>query len=169
MLGHWENFPRQIHLSTTFAMASSKEATQQKLVKTFHELNGRNFSFEEVGSPAVPGGIVIFMFGIADADGFKFLNDAQTQRLEDALDTEPLETIDWLLAIRYYRNTQPKRKPLKFDYYALRLTFGEKDTFQVLVSHERGPRYVNPDDLVTFLAKKVNEASKRKALRRIDG
>jgi hypothetical protein len=166
MLGLYENFPETIHLSETYASSLSRQRLQQKIVQVFQEVNGKTFSFEETGSPAMSNCSVIFMFGIADTDGFKFLNEAQAQRLHDAISSGALRTIDWFCAIRYYKNTQPKRTPLKFDYYVLRLAFTERDKMQFQVSHERGPRYISPQDFVSFIVRTSNSKSKRKTLQR---
>jgi len=166
MLGLYENFPEIIHLSETYASTLPRQKLQQKLVYVIQELNGRPFSFEEIGNPAVPNCSVIFMFGIADTDGFKFLNDEHAKRLQSAVTSRSLDTLDWFCAIRYYKNTQPKRTPLKFDYYVLRIAFIERDTMQVQVSHERGPRYISPEDFVSFIVRTLNGKSKRKTLQR---
>jgi hypothetical protein len=166
MLGLYENFPATIHLSETYASTLSRQKLQQKLVDVFQELTGRNFSFEEIGTPAVPNASVIFMFGIADTDGFKFLNEAQAQRLHGAISSGSLHTMDWFCCVRHYKNTQPKRTPLKFDYYVLRITFTERNTMQFQVSHERGPRYISPEDFVSLIVRTLNSKSKRKTLER---
>ena len=54
--------------------------------------------------------------------------------------------------------------PLRFDYYMMRVAFG-KNVVEIRVFHERGPRYVSPEDLVAFFVTKVNETSKRKILK----
>jgi hypothetical protein len=164
MLGLYENFPATIHLSETYASTLSRQKLQQKLVDVFQEINGRTFSFEEIGNPAVPNCSVIFMFGIADTDGFKFLNEAQAQRLHNAISSRSLHAMDWFCGIRYYKNTKPKRTPLKFDYYVLRIAFTERDTAQFQVSHERGPRYISPEEFVSLIARNLNSKSRRKIL-----
>ena len=164
MLGLYENFPETVHLSETYASPLHRQSLQQRLAQVFQEINGKTLSFEETGGPAVHNSSVIFMFGIADTDGFKFLNETQAQRLNDAISSGALRTMDWFCAIRYYKNTQPKRTPLKFDYYVLRLAFTERDKVQFQVSHERGPRYISPQDFVSFVVRTLNGKSKRKVL-----
>jgi hypothetical protein len=166
MLGLYENFPVTIHLSESYASALSRQNLQQKLVYIIQEINGRTFSFEELGNPAAPNCSVIFMFGIADTDGFKFLNEAQAQRLHEAISLRSFHAMDWFCGIRYYKNTQPKRTPLKFDYYVLRIAFTERDTVQFQVSHERGPRYISPQDFVSIIVFTLNSKSKKKILQR---
>ena len=72
--------------------------------------------------------------------------------------------MDFFCAIRYYKGNGEKKTALKFDYYMLRTIFG-KDTLEVQVFHERGPRYVSPEDLTMFVFNRINEASNRKVLK----
>jgi hypothetical protein len=166
MLGLYQNFPQNIHRTETFTSALSRRKLQQKIAQVFQEVNRKNFSFEEVGNPTVPNATVIFEFGIADAEDFCYLNEEESQRLQTALAVEPMHVMDWFCAIRYYKNTQEKKAPLKFDYYMLRMGFGEKGMMEVLVFHEKGPRYISPEDLVAFIEHKVNQAASRKLLKR---
>ncbi|MCW4018557.1 MAG: hypothetical protein NWF00_07775 [Candidatus Bathyarchaeota archaeon] len=167
MLGFYENFPQTIHGTETFSFVLSKRKLQKKIAKVFQEVNCNSFSFEEVGNPTVPNGIVIFEFGIADTDGFFYLNQEGHQNLQNTLDDEAMRIMDWFCAIRYYKKAKPKRKPLKFDYYMLRLGFAEKGVMQVTVFHEKGPRYLSPEDLVNCIERQVNQTSKRKILKRV--
>lgn len=166
MLGLYENFPQNIHRTETFTSPLSRRKLQQKITQVFQEVNRKNLSFEEVGNPTIPNGTVIFEFGIADAEDFCYLNQEEAQRLQTALDVAPLQVMDWFCAIRYYKNTQEKKAPLKFDYYMLRMGFGEKGVMEVLVFHEKGPRYISPEDLVAFMERKVNQGASRKLLKR---
>lgn len=167
MLGLYENFPQNIHRTETFTYPLSKRKLQQKIAQVFQEVNRKNFSFEEVGNPTVPNATVIFEFGIADAEDFCYLNAEEAQKLQAALAVEPLHVMDWFCAIRYYKNTKTqKMSPLKFDYYMLRMGFGEKGTMEVLVFHEKGPRYISPEDIIAFMERKVNQGESRKLLKR---
>ena len=166
MLGLYENFPQNIHRTETFTSTLSRRKLQQKIAQVFQEVNRKTFSFEEVGNPTVPNCTVIFEFGIADTGDFCYLNEEEAQKLQTALAAEPLQMMDWFCAIRYYKNTKSKKSPLKFDYYMLRMGFGEKGAVEVLVFHERGPRYISPEDLVAFIECKVNQEASRKLLKR---
>jgi hypothetical protein len=54
---------------------------------------------------------------------------------------------------------------LKFDYYLLR-TLYSKGGFEIQVFHERGPRYISPEDLTLFIFNKANEGADRKILKK---
>ncbi|MCW4010872.1 MAG: hypothetical protein NWF05_09680 [Candidatus Bathyarchaeota archaeon] len=166
MLGLYENFPLTIHLSETFTFTLARRKLQRKIVQALQEVNRQTFSFEEVGTPTVPNCTVIFEFGIADAEGFSFLTEEEAQRLQERLDVEPMKIMDWFCGIRYYKNAKKKKAPLRFDYYMLRLDFPEKDTMTSSVFHERGPRYITPEDIIALIECRVNLSSKRKILKR---
>jgi hypothetical protein len=168
MFGRYVNFPQNIQHSETFASTLSRQKIQLKLAQVFLELNCKTFSFEETGTPSVPNCSVIFEFGIADTGGFDFLDEEEATALRKALAAESMRVMDWFCSIRYYKNTTPKKTPLKFDYYMLRQTFGERGSVQFLVFHERGPRYIAPEDLVALIVRVVNGKSKKKTLTRLE-
>jgi hypothetical protein len=165
MLGFYENFPANIHHTDIFTSALSRQKLQRRLALLLAEINQKKFSFEEVGNPTVPGGTVILEFGIADTSGFNFVDKEEAQKVLYAVAQEPLRVMDLFCAIRYYKNKEGKQKPLKFDYYMMRMAFGQESTVEFQVFHERGPRYISPEDLVGFLLRKVNETSNRKILK----
>jgi hypothetical protein len=111
MLGLYENFPANIHLTQTFTSALSQRKLQEKLVQVFSKLNRETFRFEEVGTPTVPNATVNFEFGIAADGDFHFLNDNQTQTLLAAIKSQPLPIMDWFCALRYYKTADGKKSP----------------------------------------------------------
>lgn len=167
-LGLYENFPAEkIHRLETFNSTLSTKHLQQKLIQILYEANRREFCFEEVANPTMPEGKVIFEFGLADAESFNYIDEEELKRALNFLDKERVHTLDFFCAIRYYKGSGEKKSALKFDYYLLRTIFS-KDTLEVQVFHERGPRYVSPEDLVTVIEDKLNEGSARKILKKIE-
>ena len=166
-LGFYENFPANIHRSDRFNSTISSKQLQQKLIQIFYEVNRKEFSFEEVTNPTVPEGIVIFEFGLAESEGFNYIDEEELKKTLNLLAKERLGSMDFFCSIRYYKCTDGKKTALKFDYYMLR-TFFSKDTFEVQVFHERGPRYLSPEELTEFIFTKVNETStgKKKILKK---
>jgi len=162
-LGLHENFPPNIHRVEGFNTTVSVKQLQQKLLQTLHQVNCKEFSFEEVANPTVPDGTVIFEFGIAEGGSFSYLDEVMLKTALSAL-SKDVQTLDFFCAIRYYKGSGEKKKPLKFDYYMLRTLFG-KDALEVQVYHERGPRYVSPEDLVAFIVSKLNAGQSRKILK----
>ncbi len=167
-LGFYENFPTGIHRIDTFTSTLSNRQLQQNLIRVFYEVNCKEFTFEEVANPTVPQGKVIFEFGLAEAENFDFIDGDELKRTLDFLERQRLALMDFFCSIRYYKGVGEKKTPLKFDYYMLRTVFG-KDTFEVQVFHERGPRYISPEELTMFIYNKINEASgkKRKILKKV--
>jgi len=139
---------------------------QQQLIHHFSKINNKQFSFEEVTIPTVPNGAVIFEIGLAETDGFTFLNEEQTKKALEYISKLQVPMLDFFCAIRYYKTGGEKQQALKFDYYMLRTVFG-KGTLEVQVYHERGPRYVSPQDLTNFLVNNLNNNLKRKIVKEL--
>jgi hypothetical protein len=165
MLGHYQNFPLNVHRIDVFKTTLASRQLQQRLVQAFFEANRAEFSFDQVAIPTVPNGRVIFEFGLAEGEGFNFIDEEEVAKAQGLLARERVAFIDFFCSIRYYKVKAGKRTALKFDYYMLRTLFG-KESFEMHVFHERGPRYVSPEDLTNFIVERVNAVSNRKVLRR---
>ena len=168
-LGFYEKFPANIHRIDSFNSTLSSKQLQQKLVQVFHKANRNEFTFEEVTNPTVPQGTIIFEFGIAEFGDFNYIDDEELKKTLKFLAKEHLPSMDFFCSIRYYKRTGENRSPLKFDYYMLRTVFS-KDIFEIQVFHERGPRYISPEELTTFIFNKINETSsiRNKVLKKIN-
>ena len=132
--------------STVSHSTISSKLLQQKLIQVFFEANRKEFSFEEVTNPTVPQGKMIFEFGLAESEGFNYIDEEELKKTLKFLAKERLHSMDFFCSIRYYKGIGEKKTPLKFDYYVLRTIFS-KDNFEVQVFHERGPRYISPEEL----------------------
>ena len=166
MLGVYDNFPVNIHRIDNFSTTFSNKKLQQRLIQILSEINRRTFSFEEISYPTVPECTIIFEAGLAEAKSFNYIDDEEVKKVLDALRKGTLQSMDLFCAVRYYKGTTEKKAPLKFDYYMLRIIFG-KNTVEIQVFHERGPRYISPEGIVTFLVNMVNGASARSILKKI--
>ncbi len=162
-----ENFPPNIHHTESYSSTVSIKQLQQKLIQALCDANRREYSFEEIAIPTVPAGKIIFEFGLAEAGGFAFIDEEEVKKTLKVLSKERLGSMDFFCAIRYYRGDGEKRTPLKFDYYLLR-TIYEKNVFEIQVFHERGPRYLSPEELTAFMESTVNQAANRKTLKKIE-
>jgi hypothetical protein len=160
-LGFYEKFPSNIHSIDNFNSTLSTKQLQQKLMQVFFELNRREFSFEEVANPTVPQGVVIFEFGLAESGDFNYIDAEELKKTLKLLAKDHLPSIDFFCSIRYYKRKGENRSPLKFDYYMFRTIFN-KDSFEIQVFHDRGPRYISPEELTMFIYNKINETSKNK-------
>jgi len=167
MLGLYENFPENIHRIESFTSSLSSKKLQQRLIQVLSEINRKTFSFEEIAHPTVPKCTIIFEVGIADANSFNYIDEEETNKVLNALKKEPFRVIDFFCAVRYYKAKTEKKVPLKFDYYMMRAVFG-KDSMEIRVFHERGPRYIAPEDIVTLLVNKINKTSAKRILKTIE-
>jgi hypothetical protein len=168
MFGVYDNFPENIHRVENFTSTLPNKKLQQKLIQAFYELNRKQYGLEEVGHPALHECTVIFEVGIADSNSFSHVDEEEMKKVATALRKKTFRIMDFFCAVRYYKDYSAKKTPLKFDYYMLRFVFAAENAVELRVFHERGPRYISPDDLVMFLLNKVNEASGRKVLKRIE-
>jgi hypothetical protein len=164
-LGFYDNFPKNIHIVERFNSVLSSKQLQRRLIQALYNANRKEFSFEQVANPTIPNGKVIFEVGLAESGNFNFIDDEELKKVLDFLDKERLHSMDFFCVIRYYKFSAGTKTSLKFDYYMLRAVFG-KDTLEVRVFHERGPRYISPEDLTTFIFNTINETSSRKALKK---
>ncbi|HUT17323.1 MAG TPA: hypothetical protein VMW84_03390 [Acidobacteriota bacterium] len=165
MLGFYENFPVNIHRIENFTSLLSTKKLQQRLIQVLYDINRKTFSFEEIAHPTVPDCTIIFEAGLAEAKSFNYIDEEETKRVLSALRKATFQIMDFFCAVRYYKGAA--KAPLKFDYYLMRVVFG-KNSVEIQVFHERGPRYISPEDIVTFLVNMVNETSARKILKKIE-
>jgi hypothetical protein len=164
MLGFYTNFPQNIHKAETFSTSISSKKLQQTLVETLHRLNSETLSLEEVAAPSIPECNVIFEVGVAEDNGFNYLDGEERERLLGALNKKPFQVMDFLCVIRYRRMVEERKARMRFDYYMLRLLFGES-LMEIQVSHEKGIRHTSPEDLVKLVVNRVNGAFSKKVLR----
>jgi hypothetical protein len=163
MLGFYDNFPVNIHRTEKFTSTLSSRALQQKLVQVFREINSKTFSFDEIVHPTLPDSTIIFEMGLAEGNSFNYIDRKETKKICSVLRKDSLRMIDLFCAIRYYKSTSEKKTPLRFDYYMIRMAFSG-NTVEIQVFHERGPRYLSPEDITSFLVNETNKTSERKTL-----
>jgi len=168
MLGLYDNFPEDIHRTGNFSSSLSIPKLQQRIVRVLHEVNRKPFCFGNINLPSLHGCTVIFEVGIAENKSFNFIDDQEAIKVLKALRNQASQVLDFFVAIRYYKGTAQEKKPLRFDYYMLRSIFSQKNLVELQVFHERGPRYVSPEELINIVEKEVNGISTRKILKKIE-
>jgi hypothetical protein len=164
MLGLYENFPRTAHSTMHYATLTSNKNLQQKLTQTLHNLNTQSFSLEKITDVSIPECLASFEFGIAYVNDFNYLDDEETETVLKTINKKPLQVMDFLCVVRYHRLQDKKKTTLRFDYSLIRFSF-QKNTMDIHVFHERGPRHVSPEDIPNFIVSKVNEASSNRAVK----
>jgi hypothetical protein len=167
MLGRYENFPENIHITMSFTSRFTDQKLQRKIMATSREINRKAFSFEEIGIPIMQGCTVIFEVGMAEGKSFNYINDEETKRVLSVLKKQSFRVMDFFVAVRYYKGDTKKKTPLRFDYYMLRFVFSGNNYVELQVFHERGPRHIGPTDIIDLIRKEVNGASTRKILNRV--
>jgi hypothetical protein len=167
MLGFYENFPTNIHKRARFATPISNKRLQQTLVQVLQAINSKTFNLEDVADPSVHQCTVIFEFGIAEANNFNYIDNEETTKTLKMINKKPLQIMDFFCAIRYYKTLKEKKTPLRFDYYMIRFMFN-KNSIETQVFHERGPRYISPEDIVNLIVKKINQMFSKKILKALE-
>ncbi len=156
MIGLSDKFPEKIHrieiCETTFPV----KQVQKELILSLVKFNSKTLSFEEITYPTIPNCKIIFETGLADAKIYNYIDDDEKKRFLKALRNETFKVLDLFVAIRYYRTNKEKKTPLNFDYYLMRIIF-EKKLIEFRVFHERGPRYISPEDLVAVIINEINK------------
>lgn len=167
MLGFYENFPEGVHKKALFATSLSNKRLQQALTRILHKSNSESFRLEEVSHLSIPHCTTIFEFGIAEGAVFNYLDREEEKRVLKVIRKKPFSVMDLFCAIRYYKMGNNGKTALKFDYYMLRFLFSSKNSMEIRVFHERGPRHVSPEDLARFVVSKLNQTFPRKRLKPI--
>ena len=109
MLGFYENFPLNIHRVEAFVTSLSNKRLQRRLIKTLHDINSREFSFEEIAYPTVPDSTIIFEAGLAEAGSFNYIDEDETRKVLTALRKASFQIMDFFCAVRYYKGTLKKK------------------------------------------------------------
>ena len=164
MLGRYDNFPEKIHRIATFTFSTPARKIQEKLVQALHEMNTNTVTPSEVDQHALRECAIVLETGIAESRSFSFLDETEVSRLQESLKKEPFRVIDFFFAARYYKIKEEKKTPLRFDYFLVRAAFLES-ILEMRIFHERGPRYISPEDVGNLVVERVNRASGRRVFR----
>jgi hypothetical protein len=163
MLGRYDNFPQNIHRIDAFTFSLPIRRIQEKIVQALRDINKTAVS-AVIDNEALRDCTLTFEAGVAELRSFSFVDELEASKLLGAIKKEPLEIIDIFLAACYYKTRGDKRNPLRFDYFLVRTVFKEK-SLEFRVFHERGPRYISPEDIGNLLAERINKLALRKILK----
>jgi len=164
MLARYNNFPKNVYESKRFTTSLSTGRLQQTFTESFYKLNHEMLNTEKASIPSVSNCIVALEFGVADGNDFNYINGEEKTRMIKTVSAKPLQAMDFLCAIKYYKMKGNKKTPLKFDYFMLRLKFGKKQV-EVRVFHERGPRRITPEEIIRYIVDEINADSAKRILR----
>jgi hypothetical protein len=167
MLGAYDNFPQTIHLIESYSTKLNIKQLQQKLIQTIKNMNRKPLHFEDIAVPTIPNSEVIFEFGLAEGDGFNFIDQEEENKVTELLKSQQLQMMDFFCAIRYYKLSEGKKIALKFDYYMIRSHFAS-GVVEFQIFHKQGPRYLSPQDLLSLIIERINFSSPKRILVRIE-
>jgi len=166
MLGFYEGFPPTVHKAMHFTTPNSNRSLQKKLTESLHGLNTQTLNLEKVTDPSIRECHANFEFGIAEADGFNYLDDDETARVLKAIGKKPLQTMDLFCVVRYSTSRGERKTSLRSDYCMIRFTFG-RGLMDAYVFHEKGSRYTSAEDIINAIVNEVNAASLKKTLKEV--
>ena len=167
LLGRYKNFPEIVHGDARFTCKSSTTKVQQTILSALHHLNQEVCSQRTVIPYLLRECEVSFEIGVAENFNFTFLDNKELDRLQRRIAERNLPTLDLFCVVRYHVTTIGRRRvPLKFDYHLLRFLFKEQ-SLEILVCHERGTQRVSIEDLIRFIAKRINEGLSQNRLERL--
>lgn len=164
MLGRYENFPESVHGVALFDYQDSARKVQQAILCALHHLNHERYDLDAVTPYLKQKCEVSFEFGVAEGFDFNFLDQKELDQCLRSVAEEELQTLDFFFAVRYHLIREGgKRVPLRFDYHVLRFSFQESG-LELRIRHERGTQRVPLDDLIDFIAKRINAELSRREL-----
>lgn len=164
MLGVYDNFPENIHRTASFTSSTSPKMLQDGLVQALYDMNKTPAGSEEIDQHALRQCAVVFETGVAESGSFNYVDEAEVRRLQDSLKKEPFRIIDFFLAARYHKAREGGRSPLRFDYFLVRVVFSG-NSLEMRVFHERGPRYISPEDVNNLVVGRINRQAARRILK----
>ena len=163
MLGRYENFPDTVHSVARFTHQSTERKLQQAILRALHRLNQERRDLNTISPFSKPRCEVSFELGVAEGITFNYLDREEFERFQKSIKKEAPPTLDFFCVVRYHALKKGRRIPLRFDYHLLRFMF-HKNGVELRIAHERGTRRVCLEDLVNFIAKRVDEELPKKRL-----
>ena len=164
MLGRYENFPESVHGVALFDYQDPARKVQQAILCALHNLNHERYDLDAVTPYLKQNCEVSFEFGVAEGFDFNFLDQKEVDQCLRSVAEKELQTLDFFFAVRYHLiREDSKRVPLRFDYHVLRFSFQESG-LELRIRHERGTQRVPLDDLIDFMAKRINAELSRREL-----
>jgi len=156
LLGRYENFPETVHGVALFDYQDSARKVQKAILCALHNLNHEPYDLDAVTPYLKQKCEVSFEFGVAEGFDFNFLDQKELDQCLKSVAEKELQTLDFFFVVRYHLiREDSKRVPLRFDYHVLRFSFQESG-LELRIRHERGTQRVPLDDLIDFIAKRIN-------------
>ena len=156
MLGRYESFPETVHGIARFTPPSSIAKMQEAILHALYQLNHEICDLKRIMPVSLLKCEVSFEFGVAEAEELNYFCKSVVDKT--------FSVLDFFCVVRYHVNKKGKRVPLKFDYHLLRFMFYDGN-MELRVTHERGAQHASLEELIVFIAKRVNEDLSKKRLK----
>jgi len=157
-LGIYPSFPTLIHGDAILTHDVDVTVLQECFVQAISKMNMETIEMKlsiADRSGYFPGE-TRFEVRIAEGSSFRCLDPRMKRRIIEYLRARgEFSTFDYSLTIRY-RIKDDMRHSLHCDRYIVRHLFFE-DQMEIQLSHEKGIRRLNPDEVITMLVKRIND------------
>ncbi len=164
MFGRYENFPETVHGVALFNYQDPAKSIQQAILCALHHLNHEVYDLGAVTPYLKQKCEVGFEFGVAEGTVFNFLDEKELDQCLNRVAEKELQTLDFFFVARYHATSnEGKRVPLRFDYHVLRYIFQE-GCLELRIRHEKGTLRIPLDDIIDFIAKRINAELSRRRL-----
>jgi len=157
----YAGFPQTIHGRAILTYDVDSTTLQRTLIRILKEFNKLRLdtSISLADREGYFDGEITFKVGVANEQYFCYLDNYQERLVSEFLTKQgTLPILDFLVVARYLLKDQ-ERHPIRTDSYLVRLITSEFQ-MEVYLSHEKGIRRLNPDELITMIAKELNRQLK---------
>jgi len=153
----YQRFPQTIHGRAVLRHGLENTVVQKILIKVMRELNRLSLdtSISLADREGYVDGQIEFEVGIANETYFNYLDSLEERMINEIMTKQgTLPIVDFLTIAKYLVKDQD-RHPVRTDSYLLRFIASEY-SMEVYLSHEKGIRRLNPDELLIMIAKALD-------------
>ena len=153
----YAGFPQTIHGRAILTYDVDSTTLQRTLIRILKEFNKLRLdtSISLADREGYFDGEITFKVGVANEQYFCYLDNYQERSVSEFLTKQgTLPILDFLVVARYLLKDQ-ERHPIRTDSYLVRFITSEFQ-MEVYLYHEKGIRRLNPDELITMIAKELN-------------
>lgn len=165
MFGKFENFPKVVQGSAGYRYNTSKIEIQRIIIKVLYKINERK-RINNISDIKNKNLKIKIDIGIADGSIFNYFDNELLKYYLKNFYNLKFDLLDFFCIICYYSKKNTKYKPLKFDYYILRIELVDH-IIRIQIYHEKGPRRVSIEELITYITNIINKELKRKNINQI--
>jgi len=154
-------FPQTIHGRAVLRYGAENAAVQRVLIRILRELNRLRLDapITVADREGYLDGQIAFEAGVANEDHFNYLDGYEERLMNETIVKQGvLSVLDFLIVARYLVKDQ-ERHPIRTDSYLIRFIVSEY-SMEVYLSHEKGIRRLNPDELIMMIAKELDRQLK---------